>query len=382
MDSQKRKAFLDSLWGIGASVHTIEDHVKVLTRLYKPDTKILGAAIQVELPNSDSWAEFNAKSRNWDDVTISKKNDKFIAKASLGNILKCSTFDGSSYFRTNLDGKMPVLVPMEKRAALNIMSTIAEPIEIYWKTDRTCEHGFIEIKQISNIPDEIFNVMQRLGTRNKKISEMLIFENDDYDLVKTTLGLIKINLVKSSETVSTLSDKTSDAYVLSEDVEKERLQVLLYIIKEMGGIVEIKKENLVISGKHGTVNLTFADSDKSTQDGTAITVSISALEEPPRFVQILSMIKKRLGLLDLPLENMTSQHWPIITDSDLQYVVQSAISWYSSNPVLASNIISGEDKFDKVKEWFSKIKEGKIRSNLDTITLGKIIQQKESGRIK
>ncbi|MGI0070185.1 MAG: hypothetical protein ACREAN_08030, partial [Nitrosopumilaceae archaeon] len=309
-------------------------------------------------------------------------NDKFIAKVSLGNILQCSTLEGSSYFRTNLDGKIPVLVPIEKRAALNIMSTIAEHMEIYWKTDGTGEHGLIEIKQLANIPDEIFNIMQRLGTRNKRMSEMLIFENDDYELVKTTLGLIKINLVKSSETVRVLSDKTSDVSVLSEDVEKERLQVLLYIIKEMGGTVETKKENLVISGKHGMVNLTFADSDKSTQDGTAITVSTSALEEPSRFVQILYMIKKRLGLLDLPLENMTSQHWPIITDSDLQYVVQSAISWYSSNPVLASNIISGNNKFDKVKEWFTKIKEGKIRSNLDTITLGKIIKQKESGLMK
>jgi hypothetical protein len=268
---------------------------------------------------------------------------------------------------------------MEKRAALNIMSTIAEPMEIYWKTDVTGEHGFIEIKQLANIPDEIFNIMQRLRTRNKRMSEMLIFENDDYELVRATLGLIKIDLVKASEMVRVLSDKTSDVPVLNEDVEKERLQILLHIIKEMGGTVEIKKENLVISGKHGMVNLTFADSDKSTQDGSSITVSISALEEPSRFVQILSMIKKRLGLLDLPLENMVSQHWPIITDSDLQYVVQSAISWYSSNPVLASNIISGDNKFDKVKQWFTNIKEGKIRSNLDTITLGKIIKQKESG---
>ena len=379
MDSQKRKDFLDSLWGIGASVHTIDDHVNILTRLYKPDTRKLGTTVQVGLPSSDPWAEFNPKSRNWDDIKISKKNDKFIAKVRLGNILKCTTLEGPSYFRTNLDGKMPVLVPMERRAALNIISTIAEPIEIYWKTDVTGEHGFIEIKQLANVPDEIFNIMQRLGTTNKRMSEMLIFENDDYELVKTTLGLIKINLVKSSETVTVLSDKTSDSLVLNEDVEKERLQVLLYIIKEMGGTVEIKKENLVISGKHGIVNLAFADSDKSTQDGTAITVSISALEEPSRFVQILSMIKKRLGLLDLPLENMTSQHWPIITDSDLQYVVQSAISWYSTNPVLALNIISGDNKFGKVKEWFTKIKEGKIRSNLDTITLGKIIKQKESG---
>jgi len=377
MDSQKRKEFLDSLCGIGASVHTIDDHVKTLTKLYTPETRTLGSAIQVELPSLDSWAEFNPASRNWNDIQVSKKNGKLIAKARLGNILKCSTLEGVIYFRINLDDTMPVLVSLEKRAALNIMSTISQSIEIKWKTDSTGEHGFIENKQLANIPDEIFNIMHRLGKTDKRMPETLIFEVDDYELVKVTLGLIKINLVESSETVGALSDKATEN-VLIKDVEKERLQVLLYVIKELGGTVDDKKDHLIIAGKHGMVNLTFVDSDKSTQDGTAITISISALEEPSRFVQILSMIKKRLGLFDIPLENLTSQHWPIITDSDLQYVVQSAISWYTSNPVLASNIITEGNKLGKVKEWHSKIKEGKIRSNLDTITLGKIIKQIES----
>jgi hypothetical protein len=126
----------------------------------------------------------------------------------------------------------------------------------------------------------------------------------------------------------------------------------------------------------------FVDSDKSTQDGNLVKIAMSALEDPPRFAEILFMIKKRLGLLDLPLENMLSQHWPIISDSDLQYVIQTAISWWSHNPVLASKILGDGKKFSKVKEWNNKIKEGKIRSSLDTVTLGKIIKQKESNMLK
>ncbi|MGI0058469.1 MAG: hypothetical protein ACREBJ_01765, partial [Nitrosotalea sp.] len=121
--------------------------------------------------------------------------------------------------------------------------------------------------------------------------------------------------------------------------------------------------------------------DKSAQDGNMMKIAVSALEDPPRFVEILVMIKKRLGLLDLPLENVLSQHWPIISDNDLQYVIQTAISWWSSNPVLATKIIGDAEKFVRVKEWNTKIKEGKIRSTLDTITLGKIIKQKESNQI-
>ena len=89
------------------------------------------------------------------------------------------------------------------------MATITEPTTTYWKTDSTNEHGFIENKQLTNIPDEIFNILRRLGTTNKKIPEMLIFENEDYEIVKTVLGCIKIDLIKSAETITSLFDKTS-----------------------------------------------------------------------------------------------------------------------------------------------------------------------------
>ena len=378
VDSQKRKDFLDSLWGINVTVHTLDDHVRILTKFYKPEIRKLGRLEQVELPRLESWEEFNPKSRNWDVLKVAKKNERFIAKIHLGNILKCTSLEETSYFRTNLNNDITTLVPMEKRATYNIMCTLAEPIEAYWKSDDTNEHGFIENKQLADIPNEILNVVQRLSAIDKRIPEMLIFENDDFDIVKTVLACIKINLVRSSETINVLSNKNTDMPIIIEGIEKERLQVLLDTTKEMGGAIKTQKDHLNVSGKLGSVRLTFVENDKSIQDGTDIRISVSALEDPSRLTEIMYMIKKRLGLLDLPLENMITQHWPIITDSDLQYVLQSAISWWSTNPILASKIIGENNKFGKVKEWHTKIKEGKIRSNLDTITLGKIIKQRES----
>ncbi|HYL66604.1 MAG TPA: hypothetical protein VEU72_05575 [Nitrosopumilaceae archaeon] len=378
VDSSKRAEFLDSLWGISITMHTLNDHVKVLTKLYKPDSRRLGALEEFELPSPESWEEFNPKSRVWDMIKVKQKNTKFFAKVNLGNILKHSSFEGTSYFRAYLNNDLPVLAPMEKRGAYNIMATITEPTAAYWKTDSTNERGFIENKQLINIPDEIFNILRRLGTTDKRIPEMLIFEYADYEIVKTILGCIKIDLIKSTDTMTALFEKTSVTPIIIENLEKERLQAMLDIITEIGGKIESENEHFTISGKKGSVKLTFVDNDKSIQDGIEIRISISAFEDPARFTEILYMIKKRLGLQDLPLETMVSQHWPIITDSDLQYVVQSAISWWASNSVLASNIIGEKNKFAKVKEWFSKIKEGKIRSNLDTITLGKIIKFKEA----
>ncbi|TRZ69804.1 MAG: hypothetical protein D4R96_02580, partial [Nitrosopumilaceae archaeon] len=181
--------------------------------------------------------------------------------------------------------------------------------------------------------------------------------------------------------ITTLSEKKSEIPILLEEIQKERLQVMLDIVKEMGGKIETEKDGLTISGTRGLVKIIFVDNDKSAQDGNMVRISVSALEDPPRFIEILFMIKKRLGLLDLPLENVLSQHWPIISDNDLQYVIQTAISWWSNNQVLATKIIGDGSKFDKVKEWNNKIKQGKVRSTLDTITLGKIIKQKESNLI-
>jgi hypothetical protein len=378
MDVSTRKEFLDSLWGIGVSVHTLDDHVKVLTMLYKPEIRKLGDPEHVKLPTLDTWEEFDPKTRTWIQVKGSNKNEKFTAKVHLGNILKCTGIEGVIYYRTNKDssGSM-ALVPMEKRAAYNIMCTVAEPAVSHWKSDDLEKHVFIELKELHNIPEEIFSFLSRLGSKDKRVPGTLVFENDDIELVRTVLSCIKINLEKSSETVTIPSDDKYGTVILIEKIAKERLQVLLDIIKEMGGMTESKEDHIVISGKRGSVKLTFADDDKSVQDGNAIKVSVSALEDPSRFSEILSMIKKRLGLLDLPLESAISRHWPILTDSDLQYVVQSAISWYGSNPFLAVKIISEHNKIGKVKEWHTKIKEGKVRSSLDTITLGKIIQRME-----
>ena len=381
VDSEKRKEFLDSLWGVNVTIHTLEDHVKVITRLYKPEVRKLGDRKQVELPSKESWEEFDPKSRDWVHLKVDTKKEKFYAKVNLGNVLKCSSFEGTVYFRTYLSTDTPMLAPMEKRAVYNIVSTIAESIEAIWKPDGENHHGFIGYDQLPNLPDEIFNVLRRLATTDKRIPETMIFENDDFELVKTVLGCIKIDLTKSSEAITALLDKKSDIPISIETIPQERLQVMLDIINEMGGKIKTEKDSLTISGTRGLVKITFVDNDKSTQDGSMVKISISALEDPSRFAEILVMIKKRLGLLDLPLENTLSQHWPIISDNDLQYVVQTAISWWSNNPVLATKIIGGGEKFAKVKEWNNKIKEGKIRSTLDTITLGKIIKQKESNQV-
>jgi hypothetical protein len=378
MDISTRKEFLDSLWGIGVSVHTLDDHVKVLTRLYKPEIRKLGDPEHVKLSPMDTWEEFDPKTRTWIQVKGSNKNEKFTAKVHLGNILKCTGIEGVIYYRTNKDGSGSIaLVSMEKRAAYNIMCTLAEPAVSHWKSDDLGKHVFIELKELHNIPEEIFSFLSRLGSKDKRIPGTLVFENDDIELVRAALSCIKINLEKSSEIVTVPSGEKYGTVILIEKIAKERLQVLLDIIKEMGGMTESKEDHIVISGKRGSVKLTFADDDKSVQDGNTIKISVSALEDPSRFYEILSMIKKRLGLSDVPLESTIGRHWPILTDSDLQYVVQSAISWYGSNPFLAVKIISEHNKFDKVKEWHNKIKEGKVRSSLDTITLGKIIQRME-----
>jgi hypothetical protein len=378
MDNSVRKEFLDSLWGIGVSVHTLDDHAKVLTRLYKPEMRKLGALDNIELSAMNTWEEFDPKTRAWTQIKINNKNEKSTAKVNLGNILKCTGIEGTSYYRTNKDSDGSIaLVTMEKRAAYNIMCTVAEPTVSHWKSDDLGKNVFIEFKELHNIPEEIFSFLSRLGSKDKRIPGTLVFENDDIELVRTALSCIKINLEKSPETVTIPSDNKYGSMILIEKITKERLQVLLDIIQEMGGMIESKEDHVVISGKRGSVKLTFTDDDKSVQDGNAIKVSVSALEDPSRFSEILSMIKKRLGLLDVPLESTISRHWPILTDSDLQYVVQSAISWYGSNPFLAVKIISEHNKFGKVKEWHAKIKEGKVRSSLDTITLGKIIIRME-----
>ncbi len=378
MSTHTRKEFLDSIWETGVSVHTLNDHVKVLTRLYTSEVRRLGEHSQVELPNMDSWEEFAPKTRTWTQINAKRKDGKIIARVNLGNILRCTGVDGMIYYRANKNGNSTALVEIEKRAAYNMMCIIAEPTKIHWNLDTSGKLVLIELKELQNIPEEISSFLKRLSKKDAKLPGMIVFEDDDIELVRTALSCIKINLEKSLEPASISSNPKSEMPMMIKQLTKERLQTLLDIIKAMGGIVEIEESCLVISGKRGSIKLIFVDEDKSTQDGNVIQVSVSALEDPSRFSEILLMIKKKLALMDISFESVISQYWPIATDSDLQYVVQSAVSWYGSNPILAAKIISEGNKLTKIKEWHTKIKEGRIRSNLDTITLGKIIKRIES----
>jgi hypothetical protein len=89
------------------------------------------------------------------------------------------------------------------------------------------------------------------------------------------------------------------------------------------------------------------------------------------------MLRKRLGLLPMSIENLVCRHWPILKDSDLQYTVQSLIEYWKIDKNLAISVIDDKKKFDKVNEWNDKIKTGKIRSNLDTVALGKILKSRQ-----
>src|SRR5574342_1324503 len=59
LDRSSRKVFLDSLWGVGVTVHTLEDHVKILAKLYRPEVRKLGELSKIELTPNVSCEEFD-----------------------------------------------------------------------------------------------------------------------------------------------------------------------------------------------------------------------------------------------------------------------------------------------------------------------------------
>ncbi|MGI0040572.1 MAG: hypothetical protein ACRD94_01245, partial [Nitrosopumilaceae archaeon] len=112
LDKLNRKDFLDSLWGVGVTVHTLEDHVKVLVKLYKPEIRRLGELSEIELTKFESWQEFDPQTRTWQALDVS--GEKFPVKVKLGTVLKSTDLETEKYFRTITSDRKPTLVPMEK----------------------------------------------------------------------------------------------------------------------------------------------------------------------------------------------------------------------------------------------------------------------------
>ena len=374
LDKSNRKDFLDSLWGIGVTVHTLEDHVKVLVKLYKPDVRRLGELSEIEVNPHESWKEFDPQKRIWQLVDVSGK--KSVIKVKLGTVLKSTDLETEKYFRTITSDGKTTLVPMEKRAAYNIIVTQLEPTNALWQTDKKNHIGFVKTNYLENLPEEIFSTLLRFQS-DRKIINHISFDAEDYELIRSVLESVKIELQRSSETIDLGDEKKTETLTISFDkIEKERFDTFAAMIIELGGKIEQEDEHLNIMGKVDSVKLSFIQSEKSNQEGKTIFVPLSALEDPHRITELLMMLRKRLGLLPLSVENLVCRHWPILKDSDLQYTVQSLIEYWKIDKKLALSVIHHKMKFDKVNEWNNDIKTGKIRSNLDTVTLGKILKSR------
>jgi len=372
LDKPNRKDFLDSLWGVGVTVHTLEDHVKVLVKLYKSEVRRLGELSEIEITHNESWQEFDPQTRTWQALDISGKN--FVAKVKLGTVLKSTDLETEKFFRTITSDGKPILAPMEKRAAYNIIVTQLEPIKAYWQTDKKNQIGFIKTVYLENLPEEIISTLLRFKSE-KKIADYMSFDEEDYDLIRLVLASAKIDLQLSSEAIDLGDEKKTEKLTMHLDkIEKERIDAFIAMITELGGKIQQDDDNLNITGKVDSVKLSFIQSEKSNQEGKMISVSYGALEDPHRITELLAMLRKRLGLFSMSIENLVCRHWPILKDSDLQYTVQSLIEYWKIDKNLALSVIHDEKKFNKVNEWNNNIKTGKIRSNLDTVTLGKILK--------
>ena len=374
LDKIHRKDFLDSLWGVGITVHTLEDHVKVLEKLYKPEVRKLGELSEIEIDPHESWKKFDPQKRIWQPVDVSGK--KPVIKVKLGTVLKSTDLETEKYFRSiTSDGKI-TLVPMEKRAAYNIIVTQLDTTKALWQTDKKGQIGFVKTSYLENLPEEIFSTLLRFQSDSKIINYMS-FDAEDYELIRSLLESVKIELPRSSETIDLEDEKKTDTFTISFDkIEKERLEAIAAMIIELGGKIEQEDEHLNVTGKVDSVKISFIQSEKSNQESKTIFVPLSALEDPHRITDLLAMLRKRLGLLSMSIENLVCRHWPILKDSDLQYTVQSLIEYWKIDKNLALSVIHDRMKFDKVNEWNNEIKTGNIRSNLDTITLGKILKSR------
>ena len=375
LNKSNRQEFLDSLWGIGITVHTLEDHVKILTKLYRPEVRELGELSEIELSSHESWEGFDPKAHTWKPLDITRK--KFLAKVRLGTVLKSTDLETERYFRTIASDGKPTLVPMEKRAAYNIIVTQFEPTKAFWQTDKKNQIGFVKTEYLENIPDEILTTLLRFEA-DEKMKGFLSFDEENYELVRLILGSAKIDLGRSSETIDLDTETKAETLAIDLDkIEKQRIDAFIAMITDLGGKIERHVNHINITGKVDSVKLCFIQGEKSNQEGKIISVSLSAMEDPYRITELLMMLRKRLGLLSMSVENLVCRQWPILKDSDLQYIVQSLIEYWKIDKNLALSVIHNQKKFDKVNEWNNNIKTGKIRSNLDTLILGKILKSRQ-----
>ncbi len=365
--SAQRKSIVRELRDIGVTIHTLEDHVVILKSRYGQSIRTVGHPVFINLPFYGSWFQFDPEKRVWAHLYTYKREGGIGANTKNRSVLKCSNKRGDSYFVvfTSRDNK-PSVMRVRKVAAYDIIGRMFESSQAYWIPFKDKGVAIIQRTYLKNIPDLIFNTLVRFKPDEGHIKDTLAFEIDDFELVKEVLSWIRTELVESSEVVKLPGDKdklhgtpvVTIGELKKDDVFNSRLHSLLLMLKEMGGHTNEQQDHVVISGSKGSAKLYFVERKRSHTEGGTIYVALDVLSDPSKLSELLQMLQHKTGLNSSDMEKVVIQYWPLITPSDLEFLMDCVIKYYNSERAFVPSIINTTERTESLRRWLNEVKTG------------------------
>ena len=371
--NENRQEVVDLLNGIGIPVHSLLDHISQFLMIYNSTRREkLGETAFVEIPAEGSWSTMNPATRKWDFLQV-YRSEVSGANVKIHSILK-QEYKGTKFYRVMGSKQKASVVAIEHLAAYNMMADQFEDRTAFW-IEKPGGIAVISRTYLKNIPSDFFGTMVRLRPTESHIEGFLTFDNDDFPLVQKLLSLIRINLVMQSDVkiVQTRSTPRKITLLYLDSLAKERIELIVKVLKYLGGVVERSDNNISVTGKKKKIVLSFCDSPKSSIESGEMFISTEALEEPGRLEEVLGVIQATCGLNKGFLDFLIASNWPVINQKDLTFIIDAAVDFYKKDPEKAKQIIL--QNHDAMKNWYRDVISGKIRVEQDiSLIIGKILK--------
>jgi hypothetical protein len=374
--STQRKAVIQQVKDIGITVHTLEDHVEMLSSRYGPGIRKLGPPVFVNLPMAGRWLEFNPKKREWKRLYTYKKGPIFGATTRAGSVMKCSGKHMDAYFVVFTSGQnLPQLQRVRKVAAWDIIGRMFEPSQAFWVAYEEKGIAVIQMTYLKNIPDTVFNTLVRFKPEEGHIKDVMVFELADFDYVARVLSWIKTELVKSTELLKLPGDTdkvhgtpvVSVGHLKSDEQSGHHLSALLEMLRDLGAEVQEYDEHILVSAGKGSVKLSFVERERSHTAGTDVYVALQVLTDPPKVLELLTMLQYKLGMRAADKEKVLFTNWPLHLPSDLSFIVASIVRCWEEDRDFVPSIVAGSGRAEVLKRWLHAVSEGTVRADPQSV---------------
>ncbi|MEJ5327091.1 MAG: hypothetical protein WHU54_02415 [Candidatus Bathyarchaeia archaeon] len=354
------------------SVHTLEEHVKNLESRYNAEPLKLGKQCYVNQLSGENWRVLNPQTRSW--CMLHPVYSGILLRE--GSIYCCELHGENKYywFKNISEDGTPKIIEIKKRAAWNIAVRYFEPKLAYWIEDNELGIGVVTTDSLGGLPDDIFATLVKFRPLEKHLPGLLIFEKDDYELVKKVLSCINTKLIKSTNVTMLPGDPDKlhgTPIIPISEMPLDRVNSIKTILSKISGSDVISSDDCIkIKSDKKEMKIIFIGKSRGCTVNGTFYVPMGAIEDAHRIYGLFQAVSKYFKS-NIDIEKFFVLNWCARNEADLSYILDAFIR-YLDDAEFVEAFLKVQKNYEIIHQWYDSTTKDYLNVNVPFDMLKKV----------